>query len=63
LRNPQQLLTMQENDRCAPRVAWRLTRGATKLPIQHTYDLAAARAALQALGSTHTRGQLAIRGQ
>lgn len=54
---------MQENDRCAPRVAWRLTRGATKLPIQRTYDLAAARAALQALGSTHTRGQLAIRGQ
>jgi NADPH:quinone reductase-like Zn-dependent oxidoreductase len=38
-----------------------LADGTLRVPIQATYDLADAPAALAALGGTHTRGKIAIR--
>jgi NADPH2:quinone reductase len=43
------------------RIAQQLADGTLTVPIQHTYDLAQAPEALQALGATHTRGKLALR--
>jgi NADPH:quinone reductase len=43
------------------RIAQHLADGTVKVPIQQTYDLAEAPKALQALGSSHTRGKLALR--
>jgi NADPH:quinone reductase-like Zn-dependent oxidoreductase len=43
------------------RIARHLADGTLRVPIQHTYDLADAPDALQALGATHTRGKLALR--
>jgi NADPH:quinone reductase-like Zn-dependent oxidoreductase len=43
------------------RVAQLLDSGALKVPVQETYELDRAPEALQALGSTHTQGKLAIR--
>jgi NADPH:quinone reductase-like Zn-dependent oxidoreductase len=42
------------------RLARLLDAGDLKVPIQHTYDLARAGEALQALGTAHTQGKLAI---
>jgi hypothetical protein len=44
------------------RVAQLLDAGALKVRIQDTYELDRAGEALQALGTTHTQGKLAIRG-
>jgi NADPH:quinone reductase-like Zn-dependent oxidoreductase len=38
-----------------------LARGTLRVPIQRRYDLADAAEALQALGTTHTQGKLALR--
>jgi NADPH:quinone reductase-like Zn-dependent oxidoreductase len=38
-----------------------LDAGTLKVPVQDTYDLQRAGEALQALGTTHTQGKLAIR--
>jgi NADPH:quinone reductase-like Zn-dependent oxidoreductase len=43
------------------RIARRLADGTLKVPIQQTYDLAQAPDALQALGTDHTQGKLALR--
>jgi NADPH:quinone reductase-like Zn-dependent oxidoreductase len=43
------------------RIAQHLADGTLKVPIQHTYELAQAPEALQALASAHTNGKLAIR--
>ena len=43
------------------RIAKHVADGTVKVPIQRTYDLAQATNALQALGSGHTQGKLAIR--
>jgi NADPH2:quinone reductase len=43
------------------RVGKLLADGALKVPVQETYDLDRAPEALQALGSTHTQGKLAIK--
>ena len=43
------------------RIAGLLADGIVKVPIQRTYELAQAREALQALGSDHTQGKLALR--
>jgi NADPH2:quinone reductase len=43
------------------RVAQLLDSGALKVPVQETYELDRAAEALEALGTTHTRGKLAIR--
>ena len=43
------------------RLAGLLDAGTLKVHIQDSYDLDRAAEALQALGSTHTRGKLAIR--
>jgi NADPH2:quinone reductase len=43
------------------RIAQQLADGTLKVAIQQTYDFAEAPDALQALGSTHTRGKLALR--
>jgi NADPH:quinone reductase-like Zn-dependent oxidoreductase len=43
------------------RIARRLADGTLKVPIQQTYDLAQAPDALQALGTDHTLGKLALR--
>jgi NADPH2:quinone reductase len=43
------------------RVAQHLADGTVRIPIQQTFDFAKAREALQALGSSHTRGKIALR--
>jgi NADPH:quinone reductase-like Zn-dependent oxidoreductase len=43
------------------RVAQPLAAGTIRVPIQNSYELARAGEALQALGTTHTQGKLAIR--
>jgi NADPH:quinone reductase-like Zn-dependent oxidoreductase len=42
------------------RLAQLLEDGTLRVPIQQTYELDQAGAALQALGTTHTQGKLAI---
>ena len=43
------------------RIAQHLADGTLEVPVQHTYDFAPAREAMQALAATHTQGKLALR--
>jgi NADPH:quinone reductase-like Zn-dependent oxidoreductase len=43
------------------RVAQHLADGTVRISIQQTFDFAEAPEALQALGSSHTRGKIAVR--
>jgi NADPH:quinone reductase-like Zn-dependent oxidoreductase len=44
------------------RIAQHLADGTLEVPVQHTYDFVPAPEAMQALGATHTQGELARRG-